>query len=226
MAGRPPAGATFEVERVGGGRKRARGSFAAVAWVGAIAVMISFAVLGRGADAPQPRGLAEGSGAPATSTATDAAVAPAAADLGAFDPIDLRSPAVGPITVTTPKLLIAGTMQVRADHVEIALEARNNRVIDHASVDVTDPNGGLRRDHQAQFEVSFDIPNPRPNDTMWVVVTAYDSHGIPLGGDRRPFNVGPIVMTDMVEAPPFDFVDAPPLDQKRCGPDISGWRCG
>ncbi|HEX8025492.1 MAG TPA: hypothetical protein VF484_04730, partial [Candidatus Limnocylindrales bacterium] len=145
MAGRPPAGATFEVERVGGGRKRSRGSLAALAWVSAIAVMIGFAVVGRGTEPPGPHGLADASGSPGPAASGVAVLQDAPITNEAIDPIDLRSPAIGPITVTTPKLLIAGTMQVRADHVEIALEARNNRVIDHVTVDVTDPNGGLRR---------------------------------------------------------------------------------
>ena len=223
MPGRPPAGATFEVERIA--RTRSRGSLAALAWGGALVALVGIAVLGRGPDA-SPRGVADASGPIASVTARDAAVARAAPADAAIDPIDLRSPAIGPITLTTPRLLVQGSLLVRADHVEIALEARNNRVIDHVTVDTTDPNGDLRPDHQARFEVTFDVPNPRPNGTMWVVVTAYDAHGMPLGGDRRPFNVGPIVMTDMVERPPFDFIDAPPLDQKRCGPDVSGWRCG
>ena len=223
MPGRPPAGATFEVRRIA--RPRSRGPLAAFAWGGALTALVGLAILGRAPDA-SPRGVAEASGPFASVTPSDAAVAQAAPADAAVDPIDLRSPAVGPITLTTPQLRVQGSLQVRADHVEISLEARNNRVIDHVTLDTTDPNGGLRRDHQAQFQVTFDVPNPRPNGTMWVVVTAYDSHGMPLGGDRRPFNVGPIVITDMVESPPFDFVDAPPLDQKRCGPDVSGWRCG
>jgi hypothetical protein len=90
-------------------------------------------------------------------------------------------------------------------------------------LDVSNPTDGVREDRQPLFRAQFAIPEPRPNGTMWVVVTAYDASGVPLGGERRPFRVGPIVD---VETGPYVVVDAPPLDQKRCGPAVSGWRCG
>ena len=192
MAARPPAGATFEVERVG--RARSQGSLAALAVGGILVAMVGIAVLGRGATTEAPAlANASDSPAPADSTPDARLLAPAPGDhVFLAEPIDLQSPGIGPITLVTPRLLIFGTVLVRADHIEVALEARNNRVIDHAFFDTTDPNGGLRRDHPAEFRVEFDVPYPRPNGTMWVVVTAYDARGVPLGGERRPFTVGPI----------------------------------
>ena len=105
--------------------------------------------------------------------------------------IQIDSPSHGR-EVTTPQVDVSGSMLVRADHVGIALEARGNRVLDHVWVDVFDPDGGVRPRRTPSFGASFDLPFPRPNGTMWVVVTAYDERGMPLGSTRRPFSAGPL----------------------------------
>ncbi len=92
-----------------------------------------------------------------------------------------------------PLLTVFGKVIVHATRLEISVEARNNRVLDSIDVDVSDPDGGIRPAQQAEFQVQFPLPYPRPNGTMWVVVTAYDSLGLPLGGERRPFLVGAII---------------------------------
>ena len=84
-------------------------------------------------------------------------------------------------------------MLIDAERVLIALEARANRVLEHAWVDVFDPDGGIRPAKTARFGATFALPNPRPNGTMWVVVTAFDEAGIPLGAIRQPFAVGPLL---------------------------------
>jgi hypothetical protein len=97
------------------------------------------------------------------------------------------------VTLNDARLTVFGVVIVHAARVEISVEARNNRVIDSIDVDVSDPDGGIRPTQQPQFEVQFPLPYPRPNGTMWVVVTAYDASGLPLGGERRPFLVGAII---------------------------------
>lgn len=109
------------------------------------------------------------------------------------DVVDLASPTPARVEITTRRVAVEGSVLVRATRVEIALEARGNRVIDRATVDVSDPNGGVRPVMRPRFSASFDLPYPRPNGTMWVVVTAYDERGMPLGGTRRPFAVGPLL---------------------------------
>ncbi len=109
-------------------------------------------------------------------------------------PIALEAPAPARVEVTTDRLQVAGSMLVRAARVEIALEARGNRVLDHVSVDVADSDGGIRPERGPTFQGSFALPFPRPNGTMWVVVTAYDEGGMPLGTTRRPFEVGPLLV--------------------------------
>jgi hypothetical protein len=112
------------------------------------------------------------------------------------------------VEVTTPRLYVAGSMLVHAARVEVALEARGNRVLDHLSVDVSDPDGGVRPVRAPRFSASFDLPNPRPNGTMWVVVTTYDERNMPLGSTRRPFVVGPIAQ------PRLALADSQPMSER------------
>jgi hypothetical protein len=193
MAARPPEGATFEITPIG--RPRSRAPLAVVLWSAALVGIVAVGALGRSPDA-SASAVAAGSEAPVTGSGIVPSGRPATVlgtDLALVYAIDLRVPAVGPVTLTTPDLNVFGEVMVHAALVEVSLEARNNRVIDTVDIDVTDPNGGLRRDNRPQFEVDFPVPYPRPNGTMWVVVTAYDAAGIPLGGERRPFLVGPII---------------------------------
>lgn len=194
MSGRPPAGATFEVSRVGRGRSRA--SLGALLVVATFVAFVGFGLAGRsGPDAaavlPSP--------SPTVAIADLARLVPAPGDpffgREAIDPIDLITPAIGPITLTTPRLIVSGRVLVTADHVEIALESPNNRVVARASVDTTDPDGGLRRDRPAEFRVQLDVPRPRPTGTMWVVVTVYSAGGVVLGAERRPFSIAAVAAT-------------------------------
>jgi hypothetical protein len=109
------------------------------------------------------------------------------------DVVELRSPAPARVEITTPSVAVEGVVLVRAARVLVFLEARANRVLDRVTVDVSDRDGGVRPERAPTFEASFELPFPRPNGTMWVVVTAYDERGMPLGGTRRPFAVGPLV---------------------------------
>jgi len=109
------------------------------------------------------------------------------------DAIELRSPAPARVEITTPSVAVEGVVLIHAARVVIYLEARANRVLEHVSVDVSDPDGGVRPERAPTFDASFELPYPRPNGTMWVVVTAYDERGMPLGGTRRPFAVGPLL---------------------------------
>src|SRR4030067_742117 len=54
------------------------------------------------------------------------------------------SPAPARAEITTKSLEVAGTLLVRAARVRISLRARDNRVLDHVTVDVSDPDGGIR----------------------------------------------------------------------------------
>ena len=200
MAGRPPVGATFEVERVG--QRRSRESLAAVAWVAVLGGFVGLAVLGRGPDGPAPSAA---SPAVTASTADLALLVPAPGDHVLTDnpgllagpapgnaPIDLDSPAIGPVTLRTPQLTVVGTVNVRAQRVQIALQTRNERTMDQRFVDVSYAFDALRPDQQPTFRAVFDLRAPRRLGTMWIEVTVYDANGRALAYERRPFIVGPI----------------------------------
>ena len=200
MSARPPDGATFEVSRIG--RSRSRAPLAALLWTLGLAGIVAIGVFGRSQASPAPAAGEAAASDPGTGATSDASATfprrdsrpPAlGTDLALVHAIDLRLPAAGPITLNEPKLTVYGKVIVHAARIEISLEARNNRVIDSAAIVVSDPDGGIRPAQQAQFEVQFPLPYPRPNGTMWVVVTAYDALGMPLGGERRPFLVGAII---------------------------------
>jgi len=193
MTARPPEGATFEISRIG--RPRSRAPFSALLWTAALVGLVAVGMFGRPpgqsaavAASSRPAGVTPRSGLPASQP-----FAALGTDLALVDAIDLRLPPIGPITLNDERLTVFGTVLVHATYVEISVEARNNRVIDSIDVDVSDPDGGIRPKQQHSFEAQFALPYPRPNGTMWVVVTAYDALGLPLGGERRPFLVGAII---------------------------------
>ena len=121
--------------------------------------------------------------------------------------VELHSPAPARAEITTKSLEVAGTLLVRAARVRISLRARDNRVLDHVTVDVSDPDGGIRPARTPTFAATFELPFPRPNGSMWVVVTAYDEGGLPLGSIRRSFEVGPLV------APPVPRTYSKPMSE-------------
>ena len=175
-----------------------RGPLVARAWIVGLAALVSVGVLAGGpaSDPGEVAGIDEEALTGAESP--EAPSPPARAALVITDVVDLGSPAPARVEVTTQQVHIAGSVLVHAARVEISLEARGNRVIDRASVDVSDPDSGVRPLLSPTFTASFDLPYPRPNGTMWVVVTVYDERGMPLGGTRRPFAVGPLLEPEPV----------------------------
>jgi hypothetical protein len=195
MTARPPEGATFEISRIG--RSRSRAPLAALLWTVALVGLVGVGAIGRGPERPDTAAIAgtawPGDAAPAIDVRTSQPRSALGMDLAQVHAVDLRLPGIGPVTLNEARLTVFGKVLVRATHIEISLEARNNRVLESINVEVSDPDGGIRPGQQPQFEAQFPLPFPRPNGTMWVVVTAYDATGIPLGGERRPFLVGAII---------------------------------
>jgi hypothetical protein len=163
-----------------------RGPLLALAWAAAFVALV-----GVGLFAERP--LA------ASATATDGRPAASLPAFGwpiearaARSTISLESPAHRNVEITSRRLGVKGTMLIDADHVLISLQARGERLLDQVRVDVFDPDGGVRPAQTPTFSATFDLPLPRPNGTMWVVVTAYDENDLPLGSVRRPFIAGPL----------------------------------
>jgi hypothetical protein len=181
-ARRPEQSATFEPQRISRGHGRV--PIALAAWLGILALVVGVAFVGQRPGDSRDRSRAQ--------VAVPSEV-PAVVLQAPEDPIDLLTPEIGPITVTTARLTVKGNVMVRAACVVVSLEARGNRTLDSVTFNVSDPDGGIRPKQTPSFSAEFDIPFPRPNGTMWVVVTAYDSHLIPLGGERRPVVIGEIM---------------------------------
>ena len=181
---RPPESATFEPQRL----SRRRGTFpmAIAGWLGVLALVVAVGFAGQQLEGTRDTAPAR------VAVASPEAPAPARVR-DAQDPIDLLSPEIGPITITTARLTVKGNVMVKASRVVVSLEARGNRTLDSVTFNVSDPDGGIRPTQTPSFSAEFDIPYPRPNGTMWVVVTAYDSHLMPLGGERRPVVIGEIM---------------------------------
>jgi hypothetical protein len=189
VAGRPPAGATFEVARVG--RQRSGGPAAALAFAAILGGLVGIGVLGRGSDAVALAGPSAG----ASASPVVASAAPSLIDAqpvldGA--PIDLQSPAIGPVTIVTPRLIVRGTVDVRSARVEVDLQTANERTLEQSFVDISSAWEGIRPDQTPSFRAQFDLRAPRPLGTMWIEVTVYDANGRALAFDRRSFIVGPI----------------------------------
>lgn len=182
-ARRPEQSATFEPQRL----SRRRGAFptALAGWLGVLALVVAAGFAGQ-----RPEDSHDRIPAQVVLASPDSS---AALPQEPENPIDLLAPEIGPITVTTARLTVKGSVLVHAAHVVVSLEARGNRTLDSVTFNVSDPDGGIRPKQTPSFSAEFDIPFPRPNGTMWVVVTAYDSHLIPLGGERRPVLIGEIM---------------------------------
>jgi len=170
--------ATFEPQRLRQGRSLA--SVVTGAWIVGLIGLVGIGGLGH---------LLGGSTAPVVPSATP----PAAQRVGAAAPdpiIRLTSPAVGPIVISRPQLTVAGGIATHLDHVVIAFEGAQNQLVADATVDVSDPNGGVRPLVAPTFNATFTLPSPRPSGTMWVVVTAYDNIGVAVDVVRRAVVIG------------------------------------
>jgi len=181
--------ATFEPRPLHVGRFRA--AIVTGAWILVVVALVAIGGLGRSF------------GGPATVRVVPSiavAAAPPANDEAPAAMIQLESPAVGPIVISRPQLTVAGGIATHLDHVVIALESADNGLVADATVDVSDPNGGVRPLVAPTFEATLALPNPRPSGTMWVVVTAYDNMGMPVDVVRRA-----VVISAVSDARPRRF---------------------
>ncbi len=106
-----------------------------------------------------------------------------------FGPIDLQVPGPTSAGLDTAQMDLHGTVRIRATRLRITLERAGN-VLGLASVDVSDPNGGIRRDRRPTFNATFNLPKSDFGETLWIAVAAYDESGLPLGETRRPYWAG------------------------------------
>ncbi len=104
--------------------------------------------------------------------------------------IDLRWPVPSAVDENLTSIDVEGTVLVRAARIDITLRSGSTRIIDRTSIDVHDPDGGIRPVRAPTFMTSFDLPAPRTGETLWVLVTAYNEEGAQIGAARRPIFTG------------------------------------
>jgi hypothetical protein len=180
---------------------RTRGSLIAVAWAAGLALVVGVGVLA-GASGTTPGAVREGGVGPQlgldlpggrVSQRRPEAHSPPGPPWPAVGETAMReatAPARVELSTPTRAVVVEGTMLVRAARVDISLETRTSRVLDRVSVDVSDVHGGIRPERAASFNARFNVPESPLAGTLWIVVTAYDTDGRPVGGTRRPFAVG------------------------------------
>jgi hypothetical protein len=104
-------------------------------------------------------------------------------------PVTLRTPTGRDGPITTAAVPVEGLVALRASSIRVALELDKFHRIDAVEID-TNPDGMLRPDTTPAFHLDLALPSPRPIGQLWVVITAYDRSGNPLGTVRRGVLIG------------------------------------
>jgi hypothetical protein len=104
-------------------------------------------------------------------------------------PVTLRTPTGRDGPITTAAVPVEGLVALRASSIRVALELDKFHRIDAVEID-TNPDGMLRPDTTPAFHLNLALPSPRPIGQLWVVITAYDRSGHPLGTVRRGVLIG------------------------------------
>ena len=193
---RDDAGAAFEPQRVA----QAAESRVRVALVtGMLAAGIAVAAL---SSSPAPSAT---EAVPATG-ALVAAIAPTApppatglvsvrppphgAGVAGVAPVRLALPAAGQGAITGQTIEVSGVLRVHAASLRISLESSERQSVASAIVDTSNRDGGIRPVRTPSFDVALQVPPAMPAGRAWVVVTAYDVFGAPLGAYRRAVEIG------------------------------------
>lgn len=141
--------------------------------------------------APAPVALAEAT--PADVPSSLVAIRPPA--IGSVEagsgsaPVTLRTPTGRDGPITTAAVPVEGLVAARASSIRVALELDKFHRIDAVEID-TKPDGEFRPDTSPAFHLKLALPSPRPIGQLWVVITAYDRSGNPLGTVRRGVLIG------------------------------------
>jgi hypothetical protein len=179
--------ATFDAQPVARGAGHRLG---VVLVVGVLATMVGSGLVSRAAPGgPRIEGLAVAARESPAQAANQPALPHSPVDPRPGSAVNLRWPRTGD-ALTGATVAIKGTLRVRAANVEIVLEGRARQTLASQVVDTTDPDGGVRPLRTPAIDVELPIPTPRPVGRLWVVITAYDGFGSPIGTMYRLIQVG------------------------------------
>lgn len=107
----------------------------------------------------------------------------------ATGPVRLTFPSRWDQVITTETVLVEGRLQIRSNTVRIALHGDDARSLDSLTVSTADRDGGIRPVRLPAFHVELELPSPRPEGRLWVVITAYDEAGVEISSMRRPVKI-------------------------------------
>ena len=110
-----------------------------------------------------------------------------------FQALVVTVPARSGDEITTRRLTITGYVVGVPMPIRVSLEARGNREIDSAITTPTRSSDLARPQRAGRFQVTFDLPNPRPNGNMVVAVAILGPGGQPIDGVRRRVRIGRIL---------------------------------
>jgi hypothetical protein len=172
--------ATFAPERLRKGRSR---SLVVAGWLAAVGAIVGLGVAGHGVrvEVPAQTG-ASGPVVVASTQTADTVGLPVARILLTSQPA--TSISSGRVTLTVQGLAF------RVDHVVVDVVAGDNVVVAEETINTADPDGGIRPLQTPTFETSFERSAPRSPGALFVVVTAFDDLGIPVGFVREAAVIG------------------------------------
>jgi hypothetical protein len=104
----------------------------------------------------------------------------------AFAPVRLDRPAAGVWAASGTTIEVQGKLRIKADSVRVTLRTLDLDLLDSTIVDTSDPDGGVRPRQAPAIDVALSLGRlPAAGDRLWLVLTAYDEAGLPLGTMRR-----------------------------------------
>jgi hypothetical protein len=199
MSERPPPGATFEVSPLGQGPQRR--PTAPLVWAGLLVALVVFAVLGRGSsllpsDTPTPPvNIADlGSLVPAPADPVFRAPTEARAGPPELDALITLDASTGdseaaPGHQVARRVLVAGTVFVRAEQLLVTIESSSGRVIGSQRI-LIDTEAVIRPARSPELNLSFTLPARVTDGRVWVAITALDATGLVVGELRREVAIG------------------------------------
>jgi hypothetical protein len=115
----------------------------------------------------------------------------------AFTPVRLEQPMAGAEPLTDDAIEVLGKLRIHAASVRVSIQTLDLEVLDSTVVDTSNVDGGIRPLHAPGFDVHLALPTPRPTgELLWIVVTAFNNAGTPVGTVRRVVTIGELAGTD------------------------------
>lgn len=105
----------------------------------------------------------------------------------------VTSPATLGEEITARRLVVSGYVVGKPVAIRISLQGRRERELDSVTVAPVRSPDLTRPQRAGQFEVTFDLPDPRPTGPMIVEVALLTSEGRVIDLTRRRIQVGAIV---------------------------------